>query len=236
MPDSNPSERFSDGTLPEADLLVDSDSFAFLVAVLADYRVRADRAWNLPYLLKQRLGHLDPQKVAEMSERDLERAMSQPTPLHRHPKMVARFIWRTARLLVQRYEGDASTIWADTPRTEDVQNRLDEFHGIGQKKASMATNILVRDFGVAVRDRRGIDVSSDVHVRRVFWRTGLAESPGTEDVVEAGRVLNPEYPGRLDLPAWTVGRRYCRPMNPDCPYCPLDPVCPKLHLDVPLSD
>jgi len=201
MPLTKPSDRILDRSLPEADALVDSDPYAFLIAVLADYRVRASRAWNLPYLLKRRLGHLNPRKIASMQLQDLERVMTEPTALHRHPRKVAEFILDSSRLLVQRYEGDVSRIWADSPRTQDIQSRLEAFHGIGQKKASMATNILVRDYSVPVKDRRGIDVSGDVHVLRVFWRTGLTHDPAADEVVEAARELHPEYPGSLDLPA-----------------------------------
>jgi len=231
MPLTKPSDRIPDDSLPEADALADSDPYAFLIAVLADYRVRASRAWNLPYLLKQRLGHLNPGRISSMPLQDLERVMTKPTALHRHPRGVAEFILDSSRLLVQRYEGDASRIWADSPRTEDIQSRLEAFHGVGQKKASMAANILVRDYSIPVRDRRGIDVSGDVHVLRVFWRTGLTRDPTVDDVVGAARELHPEYPGALDLPAWTIGRHHCHPRNPDCQSCPLDPVCPKLHLD-----
>ena len=79
MPLTKPSDRILDRSLPEADALVDSDPYAFLIAVLADYRVRASRAWNLPYLLKRRLGHLNPRKIASMQLQDLERVMTEPT-------------------------------------------------------------------------------------------------------------------------------------------------------------
>lgn len=222
--------RLEDKTLPEAEALVDNDPYAFLIAVIGDYGVRASRAWNLPFLLKLRLGHLDPSKIAAMAPEGLRRAMEEPFPLHRFPKNVARFIWESTRLLVQRYGGRAEAIWNDHPRSEDIQNRLEDFPGIGQKKASMATNILVRDYKIDVADRRGIDASFDVHVRRVFWRTGLVVDPTMDQILNAARELSPAYPGGLDLPAWTIGREYCHPRNPDCSRCPLARVCPKFHL------
>ena len=55
-----------------------------------------------------------------------------------------------------------------------LHNRLDAFDGIGQKKAAMAVEILERDLRVSIKDLQGSDIAYDVHLRRVFLRTGLA--------------------------------------------------------------
>jgi hypothetical protein len=47
-----------------ANALIHADPFAFLVAVIADQGVVAERAWALPQLLEERLGHFDPGRVA----------------------------------------------------------------------------------------------------------------------------------------------------------------------------
>jgi len=46
-------------------------------------------------------------------------------------------------------------------------------------------------------------------------------------MVVAARALYPDRPGALDLPAWDIGRRWCRPAAPDCPACPLNRACPR---------
>jgi hypothetical protein len=71
----------------------------------------------------------------------------------------------------------------------------------------MAVEILARDLGVPITDLSGSDVAYDVHVRRVFLRTGLAEYDDLDHIVEVARRLHPERPGELDFPAWLVGRR-----------------------------
>ncbi len=91
----------------------------------------------------------------------------------------------------------------------------------------MGTNILMRDLGVRVSDKRGLDVSGDKHIRQVFLRTGLVDRDSVEAVVDAARVLNPEYPGELDLGAWRVGRDHCHDTDPECTVCPLTSACPK---------
>jgi endonuclease III len=92
----------------------------------------------------------------------------------------------------------------------------------------MAVEILTRTLGVELKDLSGNDIAYDVHVRRVFLRTGLAERNDVNHMVVAARALHPERPGALDSPAWDIGRRWCRPSNPDCPACPLNSAYPRL--------
>jgi endonuclease III len=49
-----------------------------------------------------------------------------------------------------------------------------------------------------------------------------------EQILQAARELSPDYPGKLDLGAWFVGRTWCPPTRPDCEGCRLKAVCPKL--------
>jgi uncharacterized HhH-GPD family protein len=212
---------------PEADRLVRNDPFAFLLAVIADMGIRAERAWALPFELRARLGYLSPREFA--THPDAVRAAIQQEPkLHRFINTVPGWVILAAQIIDDQYNGDASRLWSDTPAAAVLQRRLEEFPGIGQKKAAMATAILNRDLGVAISDLSGVDIAYDVQIRRVFLRTGLAQHDNLEHMVAVARALHPEQPGALDLPAWDIGRRWCRPTNPDCPACPLNFACPRL--------
>lgn len=70
--------------------------------------------------------------------------------------------------------------------------------------------------------------SSNVHVRRVFLRTGIAEHDDQQHMIQRARLRNPERPGALDYPAWWIGHEWCRPSEPLCPACPIEATCPKL--------
>jgi endonuclease III len=126
-----------------------------------------------------------------------------------------------------RYEGDASAIWGNIPTAADLRARFDEFPGIGQKKAAMAVEILERTRHVELADLSGSDVAYDVHLRRVFLRTGLAEYDDVHHMVAVARSLHPERPGELDNPVWDIGRGWCHTRNPYCSTCPLVAVCPR---------
>lgn len=72
-----------------------------------------------------------------------------------------------------------------------------------------------------------MDISVDVQVRRVLTRLGLigaGDSPG--QVIYKARALSPNCPGLLDLPAWGIGRKWCRPTGPLCGKCYRGEVCP----------
>ncbi|GAB3171877.1 hypothetical protein GCM10027259_07710 [Micromonospora palomenae] len=210
----------------EANTLILTDPFAFLLAVIFDQGISAERAWRAPYDLRQRLGHLDPARMAAEPEQ-VRDAVAQPTALHRFVNNMPRWLVAAALIVVNEYGGDAGRIWAGEPRAADLATRLRGFPGIAQKKSAMAVEILARDLTVPIQELSGTDIAYDVHVRRVFLRTRLAERDDLDHMVEVARWLHPERPGELDFPAWLIGRRWCGPGIPDCGGCPLRSVCPK---------
>ena len=128
---------------------------------------------------------------------------------------------------MSRYGGDTAAIWSDHPSADLLQHRLAAFTGIGQKKAAMAVEILERDLGVAITNMERGDIAYDVHVRRVFLRTRIADRDDRDHMIAMARELHPARPGALDLPAWLIGRGWCHPGIPNCIGCPLTEVCPK---------
>ena len=210
----------------KANALLLSDPFAFLLGVLFDQNVPAERAWLAPFILKERLGHLGPHTIAH-ADGAVRDAVQQVPKLHRYVTKMPVWIVRAAERVLDRYNGDASTIWSDNPTADELQRRFDAFAGIGQKKAAMAVEILERDLGVPVRNLDRSDIAYDVHVRRVFLRTRLAERDDRDHMIEVARQLHPARPGALDLPTWLIGRGWCHPGAPDCASCPLTQVCPK---------
>jgi len=212
----------------EANTFLLNNPLAFILAVIYDQGIKAERAWELPYILKNRLGHLNVKKIAKMDKILLIKIFQQKPKLHRFPTTMAERTIQACQLLLRKYDGKAENIWNDNPKASDVQFRFQEFEGIGQKKASMATNTLVRDLDVQMRDKSGIDISYDIHIRRIFLRTGLIKKDDMKFIVNKARELNPDYPGVLDLGCWITGRSYCFPKNPDCKHCPLNKYCAKL--------
>jgi endonuclease-3 len=213
--------------IDEANRFLADDAFAFLVAVICDQGITAERAWAAPLELRRRIGHWDLERIAHEPQ-VIAGAFALRPALHRMVEKVPSWVSLAARRVLDDYGGDAATIWNDEPTAADLQQRLDAFEGIGQKKAAMAVEILERDLGVPLRRLDGSDIAYVVHVRRVFLRTGIATVDDRVHMIEAARALHPDRPGELDSPAWAIGREWCRPIDPDCGACPLGDVCPRL--------
>lgn len=210
-----------------ADELIRSCPEAFLLGVLFTQGIPAERAWAGPYLLRQRLGHLDLPRLAREPEA-VERAVAAPPALHRFVHTLPRWITCAAQRLLSEYGGSASAIWLPRSHVLEVTERLLAFDGIGEKKAAMAVEILRRYFGVPLIGAECGTVAYDVHVRRVFLRSGMAEEDTQAAIRDAAALACPEAPGTLDLAAWLVGRQWCRPNEPCCDRCRIGDVCPRL--------
>ncbi len=212
--------------LDGADELLASSPNAFLFGVLFTQGIPAERAWAGPYLLRERLGHLDLSRLAADTEA-VRLAVQTPPMLHRFKNTLPWWISDAARRLLEEYEGDAANIWPRGSAVLDVTERLSEFRGIGRKKAVMACELLIRHFRIELAGRECGQVAYDVQVRRVFLRSGLSEEDSIEAIERAAALACPEAPGTLDLATWLIGRESCRPRAPRCDECRLAAVCPR---------
>jgi len=210
----------------QADRLLTTDPNAFLLGVLFTQGIPAERAWSGPYLLRQRLGHLDPARLAAEPER-VRAAVQAPPMLHRFKNTLPAWISSAGARIVAEYGGDASRIWEPGTHVLEVTERLAAFDGIGRKKSAMTVGILERYFGARLAGRECGQVAYDVHVRRVFLRAGLIEHDSIDEVEAAARGLCPESPFTVDLATWLIGRETCRPRAPRCDACRLGGVCPR---------
>ena len=189
-----PSEGETELTIdPGADALIRRDPFAFLIGVIFDQGIPFERAWLAPLELTKRLGHLDPVRMVAEPE-SVRVAVQTPPKLHRFVENVPAWVVLAAKKVLEDYAGDAGRIWGDEPTARELQLRLTGFVGVGQKKAAMAVEILERDLGVPIRELHGSDIAYDIHVRRVFIRTGLADQDSMEHMVEIARQVHPDRP------------------------------------------
>ena len=218
----------SDGSAldSETERLIRDNPFAFLVAVAFDRGMRWQRAWRIPVEI-ERAGFLNPALLASMSEIDLIELLDGLAVRPRYgAKQGARTLSDAARLVWERFGGDAGAIWNDSSPAE-VEKTLQEIYGLGPGIASMATRILRDDFDCFRGQERQIDVKPDVHLVRVFHRVGFIDGQSANEAIRTARRLSPEFPGELDWPAWRIGQVWCHSTEPDCPQCPLTRDCAK---------
>ena len=97
----------------------------------------------------------------------------------------------------------------------------------GRKAGLMLTtpkNLFGRHVAAALADlvetlKRAADIAS-VDGERFY------KQASNEQIIYRARDLNPEYPGLVDLPAFQIGRKWCKPKNPRCNKCFMEDICP----------
>lgn len=215
---------------PDANALVnDLENYphAFVLACLMNRQLKAEKVWAMPHEFAHRLGEkFSMAALQALSLEEVTHHMTTPRPLHRYANRMATIVFVAIQRIATQYEGDASHIWANQPASAEVVYRFLEFDGAGPKIATMAANILAREFKIPFADFYSIDVSVDIHVRRVFRRLGLCDSDASvESLIYKARALSPTFPGLLDLPCWEIGRTWCHAHDPDCAACYMDGLC-----------
>jgi endonuclease III len=200
---------------------------AFVLACVMDRQIDAERAWMIPYKISQELKSFNLPTLLKISI-DRYSSIFTNKSLHRFNPTMAKYFFEAVHQIGNKYSQNASKIWADNPKSATVVRRFLEFQGVGVKIATMAANILSRQFKIPMQDRFSIDISPDVHVKRVFTRLGFIESGSTNDeLIYCARELNPTYPGIFDLSAWEIGHNWCRPKKVDCLNCYMKDDCSK---------
>lgn len=213
----------------DAELVNDLERYphAFVLGCVMDRQIAAERAWAIPGQIRDRLGTFEFRELADLSVASVRDLFQEPSPLHRFPSKMADLFHSALQHIDEEYAGDASRIWSGEVGSAALVRRFLQFEGVGPKIATMAANILVRDFGVELTDHHYIDISVDVHVKRVFQRLGLVPKGASNfEIIYAAREMHTEYPGIFDFPVWEIGREWCHPGKPNCPECLMSDVCP----------
>ncbi|MEV1330522.1 HhH-GPD-type base excision DNA repair protein [Micromonospora costi] len=134
---------------PEANLLLERDPLARLIGMVLDQQVPMEKAFSSPYVLAQRMGHdLDARELAEYDPDALLAFFARPPALHRFPKAMAARVQEVCRVLVDRYDGDASRLWSDAPDGAELLRRVAELPGFGKQKAQIFVALLGKRFDV----------------------------------------------------------------------------------------
>ena len=199
----------------------------FVLACLMDKQIKAERAWSIPYTICVELcnGCFDFEALEKLTPEQI-RGVFEKEKLHRYNKPMSEVFYEAIQYMASKYKGDASRIWQGQQSSAEIIYRFLNFKGCGIKIASMATNLLHRNFGIKYTDYSSLDISPDIHIRRVMYRLGLIDDmDDTTQVIYRARSINPEYPGQMDECCWEIGRNFCKETNPKCSECKLDAIC-----------
>jgi uncharacterized HhH-GPD family protein len=130
-----------------ANRLLAEDPFALLVGFALDQQVTVQQAFLGPLRLKQRLGTLEPRKVADA---DLEPLFRQKPAIHRFPGSMAERVRDLAAAVAEEYGGDASRLWTEAADGADLRRRISALPGFGEMKIKSLGAVLAKRFGVPV--------------------------------------------------------------------------------------
>lgn len=162
---------------PEADQLLSENPFALLVGMTLDQQVSMEIAFAGPRKIADRIGGLDPLLIADYDPQKFAAACAESPAVHRFPGSMAKRIQDLAREIVDRYHGDASSLWTQgDPDGAEVLRRLRALPGFGEQKAKIFLALLGKQYGVTLPG----------------WRAAAGDygTPGTHmsiaDVVDKG--------------------------------------------------
>ena len=132
-----------------ANELLSRSPLALLIAMLLDQQVPLEKAFSSPYQLAQRLGH-EPTaaEIAGYDPEALAAVFSERPALHRFPKAMAARVQELARVIAERYDGDAAQVWATAATGAELAEQLAELPGFGSYKAQITVALLGKQLGV----------------------------------------------------------------------------------------
>lgn len=215
---------------PEADELLNNIKgfpHAFVLASIMGRQVKAERTWLIPYEISKEIGGFEFSKLLELDLNQTKEIFERKS-LHRFNDRMAKYFYSAVQRIHTDYNDDASNIWKERPGSATIVRRFLQFEGVGIKIATLAANTLARDLKIPMKDYICIDISPDVHIKKVFKRLGfIPKDASNEELMYCAREFNPEYPGIFDFSCWEIGRKWCKPQNPICQDCYLDGYCPK---------
>jgi uncharacterized HhH-GPD family protein len=130
-----------------ANRLLADDPFALLVGFALDQQVTVQQAFLGPLRLKERLGTLEPRKVAQA---DLEPVFREKPAIHRFPGSMAERVRDLAATVEEKYGGDASRLWTEAADSADLRRRIAALPGFGEMKVKSLGAVLAKRFDVPI--------------------------------------------------------------------------------------
>ena len=133
----------------DANALIASDPMALLVGFALDQQVTVQKAFSGPFVLRERLGSLDADTLAQA---DLEPIFRERPAIHRFPGSMAGRVQALCEQVARDYDGHAERVWTEAASPEDLRERLGALPGFGAMKVKAVASVLSKHFGVAAAD------------------------------------------------------------------------------------
>jgi uncharacterized HhH-GPD family protein len=133
----------------DADRLIAQEPLALLIGFALDQQVTVPTAFMGPQKLKERLGALDANTIAEMDPAELEAAFREKPAVHRFPGNMSKRVQELCATIADEYDGHAERVWTDAKDGDDLRTRIGALPGFGQMKTTSLGAVLAKRFDVA---------------------------------------------------------------------------------------
>jgi uncharacterized HhH-GPD family protein len=130
----------------EANALIASDPMALLIGFSLDQQVTVPKAFSGPLAILERVGTLDPAKLAAM---DLDPVFREKPAVHRFPSKMAERVHDLAAHICAEYGGEAERVWTDAKNGSQLRANLEGLPGFGEMKVKALGSVLAKRYKMA---------------------------------------------------------------------------------------
>jgi uncharacterized HhH-GPD family protein len=130
----------------EANELIARDPMALLIGFALDQQVSVPKAFSGPLAIKERVGTLDPAKLAAA---DLEPVFREKPAIHRFPSKMAERVHDLAVHVRDEYDGDAERVWTGAKDGKQLRANLEGLPGFGEMKVKSLGAVLAKRYKLA---------------------------------------------------------------------------------------
>jgi uncharacterized HhH-GPD family protein len=130
----------------EANALIAEDPMALLIGFALDQQVPVPKAFSGPLAIKERVGTLDPKKLAKV---DLDPVFREKPAIHRFPGKMAERVHSLSAHIRDDYGGDAARVWEDAKDGAELRANLEGLPGFGEMKVKALGSVLAKRYKLA---------------------------------------------------------------------------------------
>jgi uncharacterized HhH-GPD family protein len=139
-------ERLYFTSSDESNELIAKDPMALLIGFALDQQVSVPKAFSGPLAIKERVGTLDPAKLAAA---DLDPVFREKPAIHRFPGKMAERVHELAVHVRDEYDGDAERVWTGAKDGEQLRANLEGLPGFGEMKVKSLGAVLAKRYKLA---------------------------------------------------------------------------------------
>jgi uncharacterized HhH-GPD family protein len=179
-----------------ADDLLTTNPLALLIGMLLDQQVAMETAFSGPEKIRDRMGRLDAEAIADAEPDAFAALCATPPAVHRYPSSMAGRIQAVCRAVVDDWGGSTSAIWTQgEPDGREVLKRVKSLPGFGDQKARIFVALLGKQYGfegAGWRDAAGLygEDGSYRSVADIVDPASLAKVRETKKAVKAAAKAN----------------------------------------------